>query len=85
MKRISAAARLALLAVFLSIPVLSGCATVDAKDTSAERHAFEIWAPAWTKYFEADSTLTEVQKNDRRDLIKAVDSRIKNKEREISK
>ncbi len=83
MKRITSAARLALLAVFLALPVLSGCTSVDAKDTKAERHAFEVWAPSWTKYFEADPGLTERQKQDRRDFIKAVNARISQKEREI--
>lgn len=59
MNRLTAAARLALLAVFLAIPVLSGCANISEEYVAADLATYQARAPHAIAAVRADVTLTD--------------------------
>lgn len=83
--KLTAAARLALLAVFLALPVLSGCSTTPEKDAvKQERAFFDVEAPRFLKYSAADLTLSDAKKKDDVDFVEAYRSWLEDREKRLA-
>lgn len=59
---------LALLAVFLALP-LASCQSTPAEYVKADEMTYQAVEGPYTAYFEADENLTEDQKQSKRDLM----------------
>lgn len=59
---------LAVLSVFLALP-LAGCGSMPKEYVEADELTFDAVAGPYSDYFEADDSLTEDQKQSKRDVI----------------
>lgn len=71
MRRLTPACRLALLAVFLAIPVLSGCANIAEEYVAADLATYQARAPHAIAAVRADQALTDEQKESALDTFRS--------------
>lgn len=60
---------LAMLSCFLALPLLSGCGSMPQEYVDADEATYNAVAAPYSAYFEADESLTEDQKQSKRDVI----------------